>query len=340
MRSTSSFFALVFIIAHAGALRAAEHDTWPSYMKANRFKCPGPIDTLKTPRTVTLGGKAYKHNGYRLEIEKPDADKKAKLGVVSAIKDTSIGTKKNFEAAVAWFKAEQVDWIVANGDLALEEFALEEVLDMLGATGVPTLLVLGNSESKGSFARAYAEREKKYPNLVNGTWVRQVVADDVELWTVPGYHDRKFVHQGAGCLYKAEDIEATVQGLSPAGEAPVVLVAHGPPLGKGKSAIDWMSDKTNVGDKQLNELIKTKSIAFGLFGHILEAGGAAVGKDFATPLKQNDKHAALYLNAGSLSGDPWRMNDGSTATGMAVLVTLEGGKASYVLKRLPGAPEE
>ncbi|MBI5510664.1 MAG: metallophosphoesterase [Deltaproteobacteria bacterium] len=328
------------LISFAALAPAAEHASWEAYIKANRYVCPGPFDTLKTPREITLAGKKYKHSGYRLEVENPDADSKVVIGVMSAIKDTSDGTKQNVKNAFAWFKAEGVEWVVANGDLALEELDLEEVVDLLAAEGLPLLVILGNSESKGSFARVFAEREAKYPNLVNGVWVRQVVADDVELWTLPGYSDRRFVHQGAGCLYKPEDVDLMVKTMTPAGKAPLLLVSHGPPQGKGKTALDWMAEKINVGDDKINSLIDKKKIPFGLFGHILEAGGNAVGKDLSAPVKANTPVASLYLNAGSLAGDPWGMNDGSTATGMAFIVTLDGGKAKYEIKRFKPTAED
>jgi len=290
---------------------------------------------LAVSRKLKLAGKSYEHKGFQLVISDTsrDKDQSVKIGVVSAIKDVSAGTKHNIAAAIKWFKAEGVEWLVANGDLALEEFDLEEVIDLLGESGLTVLVVLGNSESKGSWARAYKDREAKYPNLVNGTWVRQIIADDVEFWTVPGYHDKEFVHQGASCLYKREHIDAMLKSLKPSEKTPVVLVAHGPPAGQGKYALDWMAEKRNVGDPMLNRLIDRASIPFGFFGHILEAGGAAVGKDMTSKVNQNAAVSNLYLNAGSLSGDPWGMNDGSTSTGIAVLITIDAGKAKYEVKR-------
>ena len=47
----------------------------------------------------------------------------------------------------------------------------------------------------------------------------------------------------------------------------------------------------------------------------------------------------LYLNAGSLSGDPWGMNDGSTTYGMAAIVTIKGNKATYEMKKFKRTAE-
>ena len=330
---------VITLLSVASSASAAEQPSWDAYIKANRYACPGPFDTLKTPRELSFGGKTYKHTGYKLEVQSPNADHKAILGLISAIKDTSGPTKANIRAAFDWFKAQKVEWVVVNGDLALEELDMEEVLDLLASPGLPLLLILGNSESKGSFARVVAEKAAKYPNLINGVWIRQIVADGVEFWTVPGYFDKRFARQGAGCLYKPEDIDDMAATLKPNNKLPIVLIAHGPPRGKGRTALDWIADKTNVGDEKLNELIERKGIPFGFFGHILEAGGQAVGEGMSTPVRPDTLVPALYINAGSLSGDPWAMNDGTTSTGMAFVVTIEGNKAKYEVKHFRPKPE-
>ena len=43
----------------------------------------------------------------------------------------------------------------------------------------------------------------------------------------------------------------------------------------------------------------------------------AVGADLSSPIAQNTPVAALYVNAGSLSAERWKMNDGTISTGMA-----------------------
>jgi len=330
MRTLSVCLLVTFC---SSPLWAAKHANWDAYMQKNRYKCPGPFDSLSEVRKFKIGGKSYAHDGYRLEIQSKDADKSVKVGIISALKDSSSATKKNLKDTLAWFKKEKAEWIIANGDLAMDEFALEEVMEALGKAKVPVLIVVGNSESRGSWARTYKDRAKKYPNLINGTWVRQIVADDVEFWTLPGYYDKAFVHQGAGCGYKKEDLDAMKKSLNPAGSSPVVLISHGPPRGKGKHAIDWILDKRNVGDPMINDFLSKKKIAFGVFGHILEAGGAGVGTDQKTRIAPGKMSKALYLNAGSLSGDPWRMNDNSTSNGMSMLLTIEGKQAKYSVKK-------
>jgi Icc-related predicted phosphoesterase len=325
--------ALVVVTLVSSGAEAAEFGSWEEYLKGNRYKCPGPFDVLKSPTTLSLGGKNYRHSGFKLEVQNPDGDARVRIGLIGAIKDTTPPTKENVKETLAWFKAAGVEWVVANGDLALEEFDLEDVLDQLGQSGFPVLLVLGNAESKGSFARAYAERAKKYPNLINGVLVRQIIADDVEFWTMPGYFDRKFAHQGATCTYQEEEIKATLDALKPAGKGPLALVSHGPPRCKGKHGLDVIPTGDNKGDELLNSIISKANVPFGFFGHILEAGGRAVGKDLSTPVKPNTEASHLYVNAGALSGDPWAMLDGSSSYGMAMVITIDAAKASYELKQ-------
>lgn len=326
------FIATLGILCFSGVAFAAEFASWADYAKANRYKCPGPLDTLRTPRTLTFADKPYKHSGYKLEVQKKDADSSIKIGLIGAIKDVSEGTQKNLKETFAWFRGTQVEWVVVNGDVALEESDLEHVFDLLAQEKLPTIVVMGNGESRGSWARVFTEHDKRYPNLINGVWVRQIVADDVEFWTLPGYFDRKFVYQGAGCYYEATDLEV-FDKLSSDRQQPVALISHGPPKGEGAHALDWILDKKNVGDLDLRNLLEKKNISFGFFGHILEAGGAAVGRDFKTPIAPGKSASTLYINAGTLSADPWTMNDGSTGTGIATLVTIDGSAARYEFKK-------
>ncbi len=327
--------AVILLTAMLSSLsaEATEHATWKDFQKANRYKCPGPLDTIAKKQTFTFAGKKYTHTGYRMEVQARDDDKVVKIGVISAIKDVSRGTRANLAKALEWYKAEKVEWLVVNGDLALEEFDLEEVFDLLGESGLPVIMVVGNSESRGSWARAYKDRISKYPNLINGVWVRQIVADDVEFWTLPGYHDKAFVRQGAGCLYEKEHTDAMLRDIKAEGSAPIVLVGHGPPKGKGKYGLDYILDKKNVGDSMINRVIEKANIPFGLFGHILEAGGRGVDADMTTRISEGKSVPKLYVNAGSLSGDPWGMLDGRTGWGMAMLFTIDGTNAKFQMKQ-------
>ena len=327
------YLLIIFIVGLAFDSQAAEHPTWKDYIKANRYNCPGPLDTLAEPRIFEAGGKKYSQSGYRVDIEGGDEDSRIKIGILSASKDLSDYTRKNLSETLAWFKQEGAEWIVANGDLAIDEFDFEELIEILAKTNLPTLIVLGNSDSQGSWARIYRSIFDKYPNLFDGTLVRQIVADDAEFWTVAGYHNKAFIHKTGACSYKTEDVDLIRRNLKSSQKAPVVLVSHGPPQGKGAHALDRIADKKNVGDPDLTKLIEKRNIPFGIFGHILEAGGRGVGAKFKKKIRPNIPSENLYLNAGSVSGDPWGMLDGSASYGMAMMMEINEGKASYKIKR-------
>ena len=118
-----------------------------------------------------------------------------------------------------------------------------------------------------------------------------------------------------------------------------MLCVAGPPRGTGKQALDYILDKKNVGDSGLNKLIDKASIPFGLFGHILEAGGAAVGADMKSTVSQGKLVNSLHINAGSLSGDPWPMNANWTSYGIAVIFSIEGKNAKYEVKKFKAKPK-
>ena len=54
-------------------------------------------------------------------------------GVLSALKDVTPETRANVKKAVAAFERAKVDVVVANGDVALNEFDLEEAMERLSA---------------------------------------------------------------------------------------------------------------------------------------------------------------------------------------------------------------
>ena len=117
----------------------ATHPDWPSYMRANRYKCPGPLDTLAKARALDIQGKSYRLSGYRMEISEGDNDNRIAIGVLGSIKSVSDNTQQNLDEALSWFRSEGVEWVESNGDLAIEEDDLARVLDTLGRYGAPTL---------------------------------------------------------------------------------------------------------------------------------------------------------------------------------------------------------
>jgi len=305
--------------------------SWTEFEKERAMDCWAPFDAATQPVERTIKQVNYRLAGSQLTRLGP-APKKLVVGVLCAIKEAEPDTLENLAHARAAFDQAGVDVIVANGDVALEEFDLEKVMTALAATGYPVLLLIGNSESRGAFNRAFVAAEKVHPNLFNLDWVRHVDLGAIDLVSLPGYHDKNFMPQSAGCRYKQEQVDELsrfVAGLNTQKKT-VVLVGHGPPRSRSADAIDRAFEAGNVGDPMLTTLIEDRSVHFGLFGHILEAGGRATA-DLAkgTLAKAGQKQKTLFVNAGAASATPWSMLDNSTGQGLAMIVTFEGDAASY-----------
>jgi Icc-related predicted phosphoesterase len=310
--------------------------TWAELRQAYLLECRAPPDLRVQAEPRQIGEALFRLEGARLVREGPNREHVV-VGMLSALKDVTPETRANVARATAAFRQAGVDVIVANGDVALNEFDLEAAMDLLGETGLPVLVLIGNSEGRGAFNRAFVAAEARHPNLFNMNWVRHVQLGRVDLVSLPGYYNRPFIHQNSGCHYDAAEVEAVGRYLEPlqrAGRTPV-LVAHGPPKSRGKAAIDRAFEYGNVGDPEMLKLIVERKIPYGLYGHILEAGGRASSDvRLGTPAKPGKPYRRLYVNAGAASAMPWKLLDGKTATGMAMIVRFDGKGARYQVLKL------
>jgi Icc-related predicted phosphoesterase len=158
--------------------------------------------------------------------------------------------------------------------------------------------------------------------------VRRVEADGFTLVSLPGYYDKRFFHESAGCQYKADDA-GELSRIAKGAPSPVVLVSHGPPRQDGKAAIDVTDDGHNVGDPDLATAIAEAKIPFGVFGHILEAGGRATDLEGKKTIKPGQAAASMYINPGPAFADPWGLNGGAVSHGMAAILNIKGGKGEW-----------
>lgn len=304
------------------------------YSKKHSLECVGPFMPQAQPDSLTLAGKPYVLSGSKLSVQKKDDDDEVRFGVMSSTKDWAEDTQKNVAEFVAWFESEKIEWLVLNGDIAADEEELEDLLAFLGAKNIPMLVSIGNYESRGSYFRAVTAATQRFSHIIDQNFVRVVEADDVTIFSMPGYHDRKFLHTGSGCLYQPADVTKLLD-LVERTSAPKLLISHGPPKGVGAKSIDVIADGLkNVGDPSLSKLLKAGSIDFGIFGHILESGGRAVGADLATPIKEETFAPKLYVNVGGANALPWGLLDGTTINGSATVVTIKGGKAKFKHKTI------
>ena len=300
-------------------------------------ECVGPIDTA-VPTEVTIGGKKAELNGYKLTFKDKDADNTAVFGVIGNINEDSGENLVSLKKYVEFFKAEKVEAIIVSGDTGETSDSIQRALTPLAETGLPVFVIIGNRECRGDFNDAMAALQKTHPNLVNMNKVRYVDYDDADIVSLPGYHDKHYIHCDTGCQYFKQDVEA-LKGVAKAANDPVIFVAHGPPHGTGPMAIDQATGAGNVGDSNLNGLVTEGAIPFGVFSNIKEAGGRATDLTGANVVKEDTLADALYLNPGSADTVAWTMNDGTEARGMAAVLTVTGKQAKYKMFRAKALTE-
>lgn len=317
---------------------AAPLKDWVAYQEENETTCVGPVDGRQAAPTVyDLGGFHYVVDGARATITRTVPRKvpgEARLGVVSSVKDDEKETRANVDEYLAKFKAADVDAILVGGDTAINESEIEPILARLATLGVPVLAVAGNAENRSAFNRATLEAHRTNRNVLNLDLVRVVEGGGWDVVSLPGYYDKRYTLQSGTCMYTAADV-AKLKALAASVEGPVVLLSHGPPRQAGKLAVDFVPEAGNVGDPDITEALAAAKIPFGVFGHILEAGGRATDLTGKKEIKPLTFAEALYLAPGSVNSLPWRLNGGQTSYGMAAVLTIAGRKAKYEVLRSP-----
>ena len=297
------------------------------YLKARLLKCTGDGKKLDAPADLTLGGRTYAYDGDTLSLKGADPDGVVTIGVLGAVKDFSAETRKALDFYLDKFAEQKVDVIVLGGDLAATEFEITQVVLYAAKRNLLTLALIGNTEGRTAFNRALLNALKAAPNAVNFDFVRRVDLGGAVLVSLPGYLDRKFVHQSGGCSYKPQEVDAMVQYTKDA-KSPVVLISHGPPAGKDKNGLDTAVEAGNVGDARMAGFMKDNKVNFGLFGHILEAGGRALDGDGKAVAPKAWIEQA-YLNVGSSNPLPWQLSSGKLSCGMAAILKIKDGKGMY-----------
>lgn len=300
--------------------------------------CIGPIGPGETA-TLTLGEKTFVREGHALRLQ-GDAPEEAeiKIGVLANLNVANGENLFNLKRYLAAFEKEGVELILVAGDSGDVADAIERNLDAVAAAGLPTLAIAGNRERTQDFVAAVEKIRKEKPNLLNGHQIRQLGLHGLDIVTLPGYHDPRYIHQeeGAGCRYFLDDVNA-VEKLAAEASKPVLLLAHGQPKGRTPEALDVIApDKEHIGDQNLNRAIEKAKIPFGIFANVKEAGGKGLADlGGAKVVPAGEWSETLYLNPGPADSLAWNMNDGTTSHGMAAILKVKEGKASYEIIRAP-----
>lgn len=289
------------------------------------------------PSTFTAGAKAFERKGTRLTETSADEDELSVLGVLANVKEDTAENLRNLDQFLEFWKANGVEAILVAGDIGEKAAQIQRVLEKLASAKLPVLTIVGNLESRAEYANALAAVSAAHPHVIDMTQTRLALLDDVAVVSVPGYHNKVYIHAEDGCEFGPGDLEATKPIIAAAGGKTVVLLAHSPPLQEGPDAIDRTLEQANVGDPALRKLIDETGVRFGVFPNIHEAGGRATdldGKKLVPPEQWAD---SLFLNSGAADSVAWKMNDGTESTGMAAVLTIKGREASFKIKRAAAA---
>jgi Icc-related predicted phosphoesterase len=299
-------------------------------------ECVGPID-LAVPEEVKFGKRVAELNGFQLVFKDKDPSDQMVFGVIANINEDSGDNLFNLKRYVDFFKKEGAEAIIVDGDTGESAESIERSIKTLAETGLPIYAVIGNRECKSDFNDAMVKLQKAFPNVINLDRVRYVAYEHVALVSMPGYHDRRYIHCASGCQYYKQDVDALADFLAKRRtsnpSAPVVLVTHGPPKGETQNAIDAAAEVGNVGDPALNELITKAKIPFGIFSNIKEAGARATDLTGENLVKEDTFADVIYLNPGPADSFPWNLNDGTTSNGMAGVFVVKGNQAKFKMYR-------
>jgi Icc-related predicted phosphoesterase len=209
-----------------------------------------------------------------------------------------------------------------------------EMVSLLAETELPVFVISGNRECKTTFNSAMATLAQDFPNVFNMNLIRRANLDDVDIISMPGYHDPEYVHcPWDKCLYYESDTLSLID-LARQADSEVLLISHGPPRQNHRDGIDVVSEGANVGNPALPDAIRKAKIFFGAFGNIQEAGGKAVNLEGTTIIPQDTFVNSLFLNPGPADSMVWTMNDGTDSRGMAGVIHFVGKKASYKVFRI------
>jgi Icc-related predicted phosphoesterase len=309
------------------------------YEAEHQFECNGPLEPLPQPDVREYGGHRYTYNGGTVSVERIEKRKgsEIRIGVIAGIKDLEKETEASLTGFFEQFEKRDVELVLIGGDTAETPEDLEKIYTWLTDHSMrPMIAIVGNTERAGAHNYAISKQRsvRGKLNLLNGSIARRFDGDGFDVVSLGGYFDKKYLHQNGGCLYKEADLAVVEAAAKQAGKDPVIFLSHGPPHQTGDDAIDFVPNAGNVGDPALTELLKRAGINFGVHGHIIEAGGTAT--DFkGKTVKPGAFAKKLFLNPGSASSLPWKLNSGPTSYGLAAVLTLKGKTAKYEILKAP-----
>lgn len=299
---------------------------------------PAPLSPPIAPAPSPVTGPQRSDSACAAPLEAPSsraqlraATGALRIGALAGLKDADDDNVLHLRALAQELKARGAEVLIADGDVGDNADEQETLLGALADTGLPLLVAAGNREVRAELDAAEAELRKKGARLTDLSHTRVVDLGDALVVGLPGGFDRRQLRADGACLYVQKDLDALGGFLDrlPPAAPPALLVAAVPPRGQDARALD-ASEGQNLGDPRLPALMRRAP--FGLFAQVWEAGGRAV--DLAgRPVQPGVESAQLYLNPGAADRTPWPMADGSTAHGLAALLTIRGRSAAFEVVR-------
>ncbi|MFN0062814.1 MAG: hypothetical protein ACKVPX_09880 [Myxococcaceae bacterium] len=286
------------------------------------------------PQKRKLGPLTAEQRGTTLDFGTSGAGDPLVLGVLGPFNEDSEANVAAVSRYLQFFASQKASAVVVAGDIGETEEGIAKILTALAKSGLPIFSLIGNRECKADYVGAVRAVAARYPHLIDLNQVRAVRFPQGVLVSIPGYHDANFINCAAGCRYFSSTVDEAI-AIAKQQTAPVVLVAHGPPLGEGSQAVDYAVATGNVGDPEIRRALGQASIPFGLFTHIKESGARATDLVGTTRVAQGAFVKSLYLNPGPANTAKWKMNDGTVGYGFAATLTLKNGEAAWKSFRIP-----
>ena len=181
--------------------------------------------------------------------------------------------------------AKQVDVVVGAGDFATMRRGLEEVVDVLRAIDVPTVLVPGNSESYSELSVACLQWPAA--NVLHGSGIHLL---GEEFWGIGGA-----IPETPFGVWSYDFSEVEARSLLEDCPHHAILVSHSPP----KGIVDISSSGQSLGSVAVREVIDEKQPKLVVCGHIHESGG-----------RRERVQATTVVNAGP-TGLIWDLKESS-----------------------------
>ena len=273
--------------------------------------------------------------GAKLSAATAQPDNKLTFGVIADIKENTPENLSNLKLILAHFQKQKVEAIIVPGDMGDTQVQIEEILDMLATAEIPVLTLIGNREGRAAYGKAVQAANKRHAHILDMNQLRLVTLDGVAFISIPGYHNKIYIHARDGCHYTPEDVDDTKAVANAAKDKTRFLISHGPPRQIGPEALDRTLEQANVGDPELQNFLMETEIRFGIFANIHEAGGRATDRSGEKLVGPDNLVDAMFINPGPADAVRWAMNDGSESVGMAAVISVEDDKAKYSIFRVP-----